>query len=121
MNENMNGIMIQELLQKIADEIAKNILCNQPYGVLESMQGDTLLHLDNCTGHAQSAPEGGYPMAHERIRVPVDINESGQYVTRFVSGNNDVERALNCVQLMYNSGFLQKNNSGTVMPEPVPA
>lgn len=64
-------------------------------------------NLDNCMNAVQSASEEGTSMAKDkRPRVPVGIDADGKYITKQVSGDTDIERALNGVQAMYNSGFL---------------
>jgi len=106
MNEDiLSKEIIQEISAKVAEQIAKNILCNQMHDVVESVQGDSLTFLDNCIGYAQTSlpQEEDLAMARQRMRICVGYNDDGSPIIKHISAENELALGDKAVRAILNS------------------
>lgn len=110
-----NTINIQELRKQITEDV-----CNGLRDMLQSQQGYMPMNLDNCTDASQSAPEGGNPMAYERIRVFMGLDNHGKPIYTQISGKTQDERNDKVIEAYIQSGriweFIPKQPTSIYTP-----
>lgn len=94
-----NTINIQELRKQITEDV-----CNGLRDMLQSQQGYMPMNLDNCTDASQSVLEGENPMAYERTRVYIGLDNHGKPVYTQISGKTQDQRNDNIVKAYITSG-----------------